>query len=59
MINQGAQLLVTGIRRIDLGDLAQGGPPSFAAVEHWKEKRYIRVPDDIKAYNNELRFELR
>jgi ATP-dependent Lon protease len=59
MVNQGAQLLLTGIRRINLGDLVHGGPPTVAAVEHWKEKRYIRVPDDIKAYNNELRHELR
>jgi hypothetical protein len=59
MVNQGAQLLLTGIRRINLNGVIRGGSPALAEVEHWKEKRYIRVPDDVKACNNELRNELR
>lgn len=55
----GAQLFITGLRRINIGAVEQFGPPAIAAVEHWKVQRMIPLTKEVKAYTNELLYACR
>ena len=54
LVATGAQLFITGMRRITLESVEQYGPPTIAKVHHWKTQRMIPLTKSVKAYTNEL-----
>jgi ATP-dependent Lon protease len=50
----GAQLFITGLRRINIGGVDRFGPPAVATVEHWATQRMAPLTQEVKAYTNEL-----
>lgn len=50
----GAQLFITGMRRINLDMVQSFGPPAVAKVNHWPTQRMAPLTKVVKAYTNEL-----
>lgn len=50
----GAQLFITGMRRINIASVDSYGPPTIAKVDHWKTQRMAPLTKLVKAYTNEL-----